>query len=199
MKYFGLAFLLCLVVLTGCAEKPFARYVLKSGSLEWVPDYSQPVSFRSAMDTIAMSELTSGRIFVETDLPSPIPSGEVDKVEAEQLLYYAVTDTPLYLVEYQLISVPDASARSGSYDQITINIRDETNQSFGEIVLENRDSLLCITPGCRYADTLVIDSINYFDVYYLAEDASKPNLYINRSEGIVAFRDQQLKTYQNIK
>ncbi len=65
--------------------------------------------------------------------------------------------------------------------------------------LAYRDSLVCNSANCRYADTLTLDSVEYYEVYYLAEDPQEPNLYINRSEGVVAFKDQQLKTYQRIK
>jgi hypothetical protein len=186
-------------ITVSCSEGSFARYRLKSASLELIPSLSQAASYYSVSDTITLSELTQGSYYLETSLPSPIPSSEVDKVEVQQLDYYASSDPTAYLVEYHLRSIPEVGLATGSYDIIDISLISGNNVAVAELSLTYRDSLSCNSPECRYADTLTLDSVEYYEVYYLADNPQEPNLYINRSEGVVAFRDQQLKTYQRIK
>ena len=188
----------CLFILS-CSEGSFARYRIKTGSLELIPSLDPPADYRSTADTIALYELIQGGYYVETNLPSPIPSTEVDKVEVQRFDYYAASTPEVYLIEYHLQSIPEAGQRTGSADLINISLVTGNNVSIATLSLAYEDSLICNSPDCRYADTLSLDSVDYYEVYYLAEDPQEPNIYINRSEGVVAFRDQQLKTYQRIK
>lgn len=185
--------------LLSCSEESFARYRLKSGSQELVPSLAQGESYYSSADTIILKELSRGSYYLETSLPSPIPGSEVDKVEVQRLDYYASSEPVKYVIEYHLESVPEVGQATGSYDNIIVSLNSGTSTAVAELRLAFRDSIICNSPECRYADTLTLDSVDYYDVYYLAEDPQEPNLYINRSEGVVAFRDQQLKTYQRIK
>lgn len=199
MRLLFFIFTLTSFVLLSCSQDSFARYPLKPGSLEILPSLGQSASYYSSIDTLELTELTSGSYYLETSLPSPIPSSEVDKVQVQRLDYYASSQPTNYLVEYHLESVPEVGLASGSFDIINVSLVGRTNAVEAELSLAYRDSLICNSPECRYADTLTLDSVEYYEVYYLAENPQEPNLYINRSEGVVAFRDQQLKTYQRIK
>ena len=182
-----------------CSEDSFARYRLKASSLEILPDLDQTNSYRSVSDTLSMSVIVQGDYYEETNLPSPIASSDVDKVEVQLLTSVSSTDPLSNLIEYQFESIPSRDERTGSYDLIRVRLMGDNDLVLAELTLDNKDSLACALPSCRFADTLTIDSVNYFEVYYLAEDPQKPNIYINQSEGVVAFRGQQLETYQRIK
>lgn len=188
-----------LVVLTACSEDSFIRYQLTPEIKAMLPSLTSARNYRSATDTIQLKELTSGSWYEETDLPSPITTSEVDKVEVERLDYYSYSIPESSVIRYRLISIPDANSTSGSSDQMLVQLIGDGDLIQAELVLSNDDSLRCGSPACRYADTLTIDSVSYFDVYYLADDPMKPNIFINQAEGVVAFRDGQLTTYQRIK
>ena len=187
------------LVLTSCSQDSFARYRLKASSLIMVPELGNGEAYRSTTDTVELKELIAADYYIETQLPSPIPSENVDKVEV-QVMSSIISSEPIQnLIEYRFLSVPDGSQRTGSYDRIVAILLGANDTILAEIELENKDSILCAHPDCRFADTLTIDSVNYFNVYYLAEDPQKANLYINETEGVVAYRDESLNTYQRIK
>ncbi len=182
-----------------CREDSFARYRLKASTTELLPEFNGAKSYRSLSDTIELSMLLQGDYYEETGLPSPIQASEVDKVERQIMTSIATTSPLTQLIEYHLESVPNASEKVGSYDLISVRLTGENNLILAELRLENRDSIACSSPECRYADTLSIDSVEYYEVYYLADDPLKANIFINKDEGVVAFRDDQQKTYQRIK
>lgn len=185
--------------LISCSENSFARYRLKSGSLELIPNLNQAKNYRSSTDTLSLSLLLQGDYYQETNQASPIPSSEVNKVEVQVYTSVATTNPLSNIIEYRLESIPSRDQANGSYDRISVILVGENDRILASLLLENQDSIKCAAPDCRYADTLMIDSVNYFEVYYLAEDPQEPNIYINRSEGVVAFKNEQQVTYQRIK
>ncbi len=116
-------------ILFSCSEGSFARFRLKSGSLELVPSIAQGAYYYSGSDTLEIAKLTQGSYYMETMLPSPVPSDEVDKVEVQRLDYYASSTPVKYLVEYHLESIPQSDVATGSYDLINIRLVDGANQS----------------------------------------------------------------------
>ncbi|MDZ7847315.1 MAG: hypothetical protein U5L96_11365 [Owenweeksia sp.] len=84
-------------------------------------------------------------------------------------------------------ALPEEANQTRSKDRLTVSLSEAGQGNTARLQLQYIDSMTCFSVKCRFADTLTLDSVNYRNVYYLANDSLAPALYINQADGLVGF------------
>lgn len=195
-----IAFCLILLAVTACEKESYLRLKAHKDSSRMLPNYNTKRQFRSTTDTISLKQISSETYYTREAFSREVGSiGSFDKLELEHRKLVVGSDTPYVRISYLLESLYEENSPTSSRDELEVSLQDDQQDNLARLRLGFLDSLHCVSPNCLFADTLALDSVNYYNVYYLAADSTSPVLYINQAQGVVGFRTSENKFYQRIK
>lgn len=197
-KLLGLAF--AVLALVACEKDSFLRLEINDASTTLLPDFNRQQRFYSPDDTVNLELITDERYFDTRNFSAGAGStGSFDKLELERRKVIVGRDTPYVRITYLLETQYNEATATSSMDELELKLDNKSGNDSMSFRLRYLDSLQCISTSCAFTDTLVLDSVNYYNVYYLAADSTQPALYINQDQGVVGFRTSENIFYQRIK
>lgn len=194
-----LALVLVILSFQSCRKESFLRISSSEVIKSFVPDLSSARIFSSSEDSISITLVSQDVSYEEAPgIEAPGSLGDFDKIEVERRNLLAGVDTPFFRFSFDIVSSYFPASLSRSKDVLTVSMREEGTASIAEIQLEYIDSLKCLSPNCAFSDTLMIDSLVYLNVYYLDNDPTEPNLYLNSEQGLVGFKTTGSTIYKRL-
>ncbi len=192
--------LILALTFAGCQKDSYLRLTTSEVIKELEPAFSQPQRYRYGNDTIALRLISQSSSFEATSGSESGGSlGDFDRVERERRKTVLGSDTPFFRFEFNTITTYNPAAPTRSEDAMEILMQEENAPLASLLKFQFLDSLRCSSLNCQFADTLLLDSVSYINVYSNGIDTNGPKVYINRNEKLAAFKTSGNKTYQRIK
>jgi len=182
--------------LISCGENEnFIRYDLSERMRSFLPRQElQPFRILGS-DTFNLQVFRQETGFIETTIPGGQAAVlNADRLEREFITVEQGSDIPLLRFIYEAETFFDNQSPSLQRDSLRISVESPQGQRTTLLRFSFTDSLRCALPTCRFADTLLLDSVSYTNVYYNADETAG-QIFINTQNGLLQYINADSTVY----
>lgn len=204
MRYLTFLIAALFLACSGCEKENFLRYSNSQRALKLLPTVGDNgIRFFNLFgDTITIKVKAKSSVFETAENVNQQVGGTdgISKLELEKNSLVLGSDTPYYRFNYSVQATQDASQGRGARDEFQLTWEDENSMSDSKLSLSISDSIRCTDTACIFNTPLSFGNGNSFTNLYFTPRTVNTNtrIFINETQGLVAFTLANGQTYQRV-